>query len=244
MPKGPYLTPLIKNLIAEIYDVDRTAGPTVIRKELLKRMKAKGLDENFGPDYPSVSAVSKELKERRWRDENRSPQSKALDGPWHLLTLATHDISPEAIPYIMRIQALKVEQGGHPLTIREARWAAWLSRFVDSMPRQLKKVLDVNHLLMFHAIRYARSERIYELLGETGRLPDTQTEKWLLLHQDAVLYAWVTGDNKPLRAAAKKLSEISPEAYRAINADDDGPPPEEKYEQLTEALEKEVQNER
>jgi len=239
MPKGPYLTAPVKKLIAEIYDADCTAGPTVIRRRLLEQMKARGLNEYFPPEYPSVSAVSKELKELRKEDDARSPQSKALDGPWHLLTLATHDISPEAIPCIMRIQALKVERGGPPLTIREARWVAWLSRFVDSMPRQLKKALDVNHLLMFHAVRYARSERIYELLGETGRLPDTQTETWLLLHEDAVLYAWVTGDNKPLRAAAKKLSEINPEAYRAITADD-GPPLEEKYEQLTEALEKEA----
>jgi len=243
MPKGPYLTPQIKKLIADIYIEDCNVGPTEARKELLERMKAKDLDKYFGSEYPSVSAVSKELKELRKKDEARSTRAKGLDEPWWLLRLATYDISPEAIPYIIRIQTAQIEVG-FTLTIREARWIAWLSHLVDTPKLRRKLGVDiVDYVLMALARRYARSERIYELLSETGHLPDTETETWLFLHEDSLLYASVTGDNKPLHAAAKKLAEIDPEAYRAITAQD-AIPPEEQYENLIEALEKEAKDAR
>jgi len=241
MPKGPYLTPRIRTLIADIYIEDCAIGPTKAREELLKRMKAEGLDTCFGPDYPGVSAVSKELKQLRQVDGSRPSKAKELDRPWHLLTLATYDISPEAIPYVMRVQATRI-QIGFPLTIREARWVARLSLFVDSMiQKPLKKRGTIDVLLMSLSVRYARGERILELLGGAGLLPNDETQEWVCLHEDSGTYAYVTGDKKPHEATSAKLAEIAPDLYQDMTAeDDDDRLPEQIYEEFIERLEKET----
>ena len=87
MAKGPYLTPKIKRLTAQIYSEDHQIKPTKARESLLKKMKAEGLDEIFGSNFPSVSTVSKHLKEYRDKDEARSLESKGLDKPWSTFSL-------------------------------------------------------------------------------------------------------------------------------------------------------------
>ena len=103
MGKGPSITPEIRKLIAAIYLNNKAIGATNARKELLKEMEEKGLDKNFGPDYPDVSTVWKYLKNLRKNDEERSPELKELDEPWIFSALAKCPIAPESMPLVVSI---------------------------------------------------------------------------------------------------------------------------------------------
>ncbi len=148
MAKGPYITQEIKRLISRIYLKDRAIGPSKGRKELLKEMKAKGLDRNFGPDYPSVSSVSIELKRCRKNDEERPLGSRRLDEPWSLGSLIEYPIPYEALPTVMSIREKCAIQGGdYDLTIREALWIGRLNKIIELyQPQHIPP--DVRHILM------------------------------------------------------------------------------------------------
>jgi len=134
MAKGAYLTPRIKELITQTYLDDRQIRPTEARKLLLKRMKAEGLHEIFGPNFPSISTVSKELKSLRERDEARSPKSQGLDEPWTIGSLSEYPISSDVLPRLFPIWLHRQEDPTSPLlTIREARWIAQLSSMTQDM---------------------------------------------------------------------------------------------------------------
>ena len=246
MAKGYFLTNEVKMLIAGIHSEHPDWGPTKVREELVSRLEETGLYRNFDKNWPGVSAVGNVLRPMRKRERELGPNP--LDQPWRILSLASYDIPPGALPYVMGMQAMRIEQGSQ-LTIREAKWIARLYRFVETMIPKHKEKLGLDSLLWVHAIRYARSERVYELLRETGNLPDSEIEKWLLLYDDSLLYGQVTGDRKPFQRVCSKLHEIDPEAYRRMVADeDDGPPFEGQSEELEEMLkrkpEKEEQDER
>lgn len=134
MAKGAYLTPRIKNLIAKIYLEHRDYGPTKAREELLKKMKEEGLEKIFGTDFPSVSSVSKQLKEYHDRDEERLPESKELDKPWSFSSLAKYPIAPEAIPLVVSIyEKCLMEDAPREWfpSIREALWTGRLHKIIE-----------------------------------------------------------------------------------------------------------------
>jgi len=132
MAKGPHLTDRIKQMIAEIYVADHQIKPGRAQEELLKRMKAEGLDEIFGSNYPSRSTVSKELKSLRERDEARSPKSQGLDEPWTIGSLSEYPMPSDVLPRLFPIWLHNQEDPSSPLlTIREARWIAQLSDMTE-----------------------------------------------------------------------------------------------------------------
>lgn len=134
MAKGAYLTRRIKNLITKIYMDNPSCGPTKAREELLKKMKEEGLEKIFGTDFPSVSSVSKQLKEYRDRDEERPPELKELDKPWTFSSLAKHPIAPEAIPLLVSIYEkclLEDASGEWEVSIREALWIGRLHKIIE-----------------------------------------------------------------------------------------------------------------
>jgi len=134
MAKGAYLTPRIKELITQTHLDDRQIRPIEARKLLLKRMKAEGLHEIFGPNFPSISTVSKELKSLRERDEARSPKSQGLDEPWTIGSLSEYPIPSDVLPRLFPIWLHRQEDPtSPPLTIREARWIAQLSSMTQDM---------------------------------------------------------------------------------------------------------------
>jgi hypothetical protein len=163
MAKAPHLTGRIRNMIRAIYVADNQIKPSKAQEELLKRMKATGLNEIFGSNYPSRSTVSKELKSLRKRDETRSPESKGLDQPWSIFSLRKYPIPPETLPIVLHLWIWKRETLGGDFTIREAQWASRLYAVV--------KNISVEFLLIILGM-YANSERICELTGESP--PDTQ----------------------------------------------------------------------
>jgi hypothetical protein len=133
MAKGPYLTDRIRHMVAEAYRADPQIKPGRAQEELLQRMKAEGLNEIFGPNYPSRSAVSKELKSLRKKDEARPPELKGLDQPWSLSCLAKREyhIPPEAIPVVMFICEDHFRKFKQHLTIRQVLWMARLYKIID-----------------------------------------------------------------------------------------------------------------
>jgi len=138
MAKGPYLTPRVKELIRRIYLADRQTKPSKARELLLKAMKAEGLNENFGSDFPDVSTVSKHLKKLRDKDAERSPESKGLDAEWSLHSLPEYPISPEALPMVMSLYAKCIGESGGGinyeywcLSAREALWVARLYKVIE-----------------------------------------------------------------------------------------------------------------
>ena len=133
--RGPNVSARIKNLLADIYRQNRQIGTTEARSKLLENMKREGLDEVYGADYPSMSAVHNKLKELRNADAARPPESKELDEPWTIFTLAAHPIPPEALPAVLceyrRIASTAGKPGDKDMmrlfTIRHAQWLARLS---------------------------------------------------------------------------------------------------------------------
>ena len=174
MAKGPYLTDEIRELIADIYREDPPIKPTRARGLLLDRMRERGLNEFFGSNYPSVSAVSKALKEFRRIDQERTPQSKKLDGPWSILTLAEYPISPEALPVVLE-EWMTAQIRDRPLTIREALWLDRLYPLARAVGKRLKSeniaidfpsITDDNipmHLLSGISKYFTTGERVAEL---------------------------------------------------------------------------------
>jgi len=158
MAKGAYLTPRIRELITRIYLDDRQIRPTEAHKLLLLKMKAEGLHEIFGPSFPSISTVSKELKSLRERDEARSPKSQGLDKPWTIGSLSGDPIPPDAMPIVLSFYR-KTLAGQGELTVREAQWIG-----------RLYKIIDDAELIWAWAWEYALSEWVSEI---THNLFDT-----------------------------------------------------------------------
>ena len=186
MAKGAYLTPRIKNLIAKIYLEHRDYRPTKAREELLKKMKDQGLHEIFGTDFPSVSSVSKQLKEYRDRDEERLPVSKELDKPWTFSSLAKYPIAPEAIPLIVSIyeKCLMEDASGDWLfSIREALWIGRLHKIIE--------LYQPRHILP--DVRDAIQEAIIK-----GREMPTELEKKNPTNQELALAWGIEGKEIPL----------------------------------------------
>jgi len=116
-------------------------------------MKAEGLHEIFGPSFPSISTVSKELKSLRNNDEARSPESKGLDQPWSLGCLANREyyIPAEALPLVMTAHKKRLAKND-VLPVREALWIG-----------RLYKVIDDLDLLWDWALQYSLSEWVSEI---------------------------------------------------------------------------------
>ena len=207
MAKGPYLTPQIRRLIVEIYLKNPAIGPSKAREELLKEMKTKGLDRNFGPDFPSVSSVSVELTKYRKKYEERSPEVIELDEPWHVISLSKYDLPADALPIILEIWLSRLQLS--PLTIREARWVARLYHVIPDI-----------RLLEYEASSYASHERIAELLDLTGRVsarPHKATHPHIERNvNDILLYQNVTNKVIDFKIIDKEGNDITEETWGNI----------------------------
>jgi len=181
MAKGPYLTDRIRQMIAEIYHAEPQVKSGKAREKLLQRMKAEGLNETFGSNYPSRSTLSVELKSLREKNEARPPESKGLDQPWTIGSLSKYPIPPEALPIVMAIYrkapttsreitpegevAYVMLENSRALTIREAQWIA-----------RLYKVIDDPDLLWDWAWLYAQDEWVAEVTGKPFFFPEFDLE--------------------------------------------------------------------
>ncbi|MDP2932174.1 MAG: hypothetical protein Q8O05_06755 [Chloroflexota bacterium] len=123
MAQGALITLEIKELIAQIHLAHPDYGPTGLRRELLERMKEIGLDQNFGPDWPGVSAVGKVLANIRANLARRSPETKGIDALWSIGSLAQYPIPPEALLMVLRVSVEPTD-----IPVRVANWRARMDK--------------------------------------------------------------------------------------------------------------------
>lgn len=154
MSHGLWLQDDVKGLIKEIFLANRHISAPKAREELLKRMKAKGLDYTYGSDYPRISTVANQLRKLRDQDAARTDGSKALDEPWSFGSLAQHPIPPEAMSVLVSIYWRSLGEDDH-ITIREALWIARLCEVVRfGYQRQMAMFADPDSKNTRLAIRY------------------------------------------------------------------------------------------
>lgn len=188
MAKGPHLTDRIKQMIAEIYVADHQIRPGRAQEELLKRMKAEGLDEIFGSNYPSRSTVSKELKSLRERDEARSPKSQGLDEPWTIGSLSEYPIPSDVLPRLFPIWLTNQENpASPPLSVREARWIAQLSGMTEDIEllRLMAEMCAEWELIgeLTNTAQLSPSPTMLYIYSRLTRMPDKEEKE----HYQAIL---------------------------------------------------------
>lgn len=172
MAKGAHLTQRIKELIAQIHLEHPGYGATQVRADLLKLMKDEGIDRNFGPDYPSLSAVQKVLTTIRAKLDNRPPEVKGLDKPWSVSSLSKYPIPPEALPVVLKVYAIwetvdlsaysTLATKGFTKQIFSVRLALWVAR--------LSKLFSETAELAVWAFAYSLAEVVNEAVGEPQHL--------------------------------------------------------------------------
>jgi hypothetical protein len=139
----PGINPYIRSLIAIRAQQERVKPQTErMPVKVLAFEIQKEINQQTNEKPPALSTLEKLISEY-------SHKSSTEDGPWSIDTLDKNPIPPEALPKVL--EAYKQHKDGEPLTIREAKWIARLSATQHGD-------------LAYHI---ARSELLYELLGET-----------------------------------------------------------------------------
>jgi len=166
MSHGFWLQDDVKSLIREIYLSNRHISASKAREELLERMRSdeRRLDEKYGSDYPKVGTVSNYLKKLRDRDAARSEESKAIDKPWSVGSLAKHPIPADVLPLVLSVYTRTAIEGDY-LTIREA---LWISR--------IYKALEVCHRNQLARLADPRKTRDTQLGIQLGDIPENYQE--------------------------------------------------------------------
>lgn len=165
------------DLITEVYSEHPLWGAPKVHKVVFARLRDKN-DLYYEPyldddKWPRENTVYQHLKKIREKDEARSPKSKELDRPWSVVALAYSDISPEALPIVMKAWA-KALKDDKPLTIRQVKWVARLYCILGNIDG-----------LIIRALEYANREKAIEL---TGAYPDKPQNMRGLWFGDAFLY--------------------------------------------------------
>jgi len=142
MPRGPTITPRVRQLIARVYYEHTDWIAKEVQSEVNALVSKRHL--SLKPDWPGLSAVQKELNSLR---ESPNPQ----DRPWNILTLSEYELPPDALPAVLQAWVHTTLNSSRPLTIREAKWVAWLHSVIKDIG-QLTKV--------------ARSYAFWEYVGE------------------------------------------------------------------------------
>ncbi len=108
------------------------------------------------------------------------------DRPWTVSSLVDYEISPEALPVVMKAWARALELDKH-LSIRQVKWIARLYNVL--------KDKDLESLIG-NAFRYAEGEKV---IRPEGKYPIKSEDAWWLWLRDAELYRLMSGDDNPYR---------------------------------------------
>jgi hypothetical protein len=151
MPKGPIITDAVKNRIARTY-LDH---PDWTAKDIQGEVHAQLLkgDPQIPPGWPGLSTVQKVLAPLRAVEAEMYSESKWLDRPWDVTTMAEDEIPPETLPTVLKMVMHFRQTLKRQMTIREVRWAARLSSV-----QNLRKLYDF-------ILDYAQEEKLTELTG-------------------------------------------------------------------------------
>jgi len=195
--RGPKIPKNVIFVITKVYSEHRDWKAQQIMEEVHGQLSKDGMQRRQG--WPGLSAIQKELAGIRKRDAERLLESKGLDRPWSIYTLAEYEISPEALPAVMKAWASRLEQG-KPLSIRQARWIARLYYVLrDTGNPNYPKHAQIRDQA---PLTIASAEKALELLN---KYPDEQEDMWWSWQDDAFIYSLMTGDNKPLAKVTEQI---------------------------------------
>ena len=92
--------------------------PRIKRTQLAEQLQREF--EELGWDVPEFEVLERKIS---WYRNHMANEPE--DKPWSLISLPKNPIPADAIPHVLKVWALALEEG-NPLTIREAIWTAWL----------------------------------------------------------------------------------------------------------------------
>jgi hypothetical protein len=160
MSAGTHIPETTNEKIRRIYlDNDKLAPKEIFNK----------LEDSAGENerVPSLSYVQKFCREELFPNYDKM-QKELRDSPWNTATLNIEPISPEAIPWLIKLQTSRIKYLSKLITIREAKW---FNRFfglrddivirdsdADNDP-ELKKII-IPYILAFYAQIYAFREQL------------------------------------------------------------------------------------
>jgi len=187
--RGPNIPGNIRKLIAKIYVENKDQTAHEVMTELHRQMEKKGR-QDWPPGWPGISAIQKELEKFRKKHQDLDDEDKL----WGCIALSDYPLPPHTIPIVYRVwaNALLI---GKPLTIRQAKWASYLSHVYidkDDKGNIEEKVIET---LRSTASQAAAHEKVLKL---TGGLPARYSDMLWYWLQDAHLYYVLTGDGRPL----------------------------------------------
>jgi len=119
--RGPNIPDNVDHIIAEIYLKDKKAPAKEIMDKVHNTLLEYGLQLRSG--WPGLSAIQQRLTKIRAKDKKMG--DGPLDWPWSLVSLPQYPISPEAIPFVLKVWARALLEN-KPITIREALWVGRL----------------------------------------------------------------------------------------------------------------------
>lgn len=134
------------------YEVNKDLPPDEYPKPetvLFKAAKLVEEDEKDGIKLPKIRKTRYLCDEIKTKYKNRTEYQKILDKPWFVGTMVKHEIPSipsEALPTVLKMAALFQQSSskhkGHPMTIREALWAARLSSLAQMKSKPLGKLFE------------------------------------------------------------------------------------------------------
>jgi hypothetical protein len=140
MPRGPKIDKNIERLIIRIHEENPDLIAKEVQAELWETKEWKIIPPKSYPEnWPGVDAIQKIIKEARDRKIRIGPDTK--DRPWSLVSISRYPISPEALPFILRVWARSIEIN-NPLTINQALWVSRIYTLFKA-----KALGDSNHSL-------------------------------------------------------------------------------------------------
>jgi hypothetical protein len=180
--RGPNIPSNVKKLIAQIYVENRDQTAKEVMTELHKQLK-KDWGQDWPPGWPGISAVQKELEKFR----NKSEDIDDEDKPWGHIALSAYPLPPNTIPIVYRVWGSSMRKD-KPLTIRQAKWASYLSHIYIKKNNINEKAIEE---LRTTACAAASREKVLKLTGGLPAKYDDMLWYWL---EDAHLYSVLTGD--------------------------------------------------
>lgn len=203
-----------EQLITAIYLEHPLWGAPKVHREVFARLRDKddvyhepNIDD---PNWPRENTVYQHLRKIRKNNEARPRESKELDEPWTVPSLAKCPIPAEALPSVLRAWVYAREQLNIPLTIRQAQWTARLYAAIKDIPTMVKEALS-----------YARFELIGELLGSGYESHS--------IGADLALFESMIGERLPLERRCRVLG-VDIELCKRLGLNSDKPEPQLRKE--------------
>jgi len=215
--RGPNIPDNIRKLIGKIYVKNKDQTTKEVMTELHKQMKKEGR-KDWPPGWPGISAVQKELEKFRNKDQELDDEDRL----WGHVALSVCPLAPDTVPIVYGVWGSALREG-KPLTVRQAKWASYLSHIYIKKDEQGKMDDKAIEALKSAARNAATYEKVLKL---SGGLPTKYNDMLWYWLEDAHLYHMLTGDvhilNKINDEYGGKEEPYEPQAEDTVSEDDGG----------------------